>query len=113
MISMEESEMVFGGFEEKNLFKMEASGLHKSFGSGIRTVEFVLLRQKDQIWFVEAKKSCPNRENRFETEEKTKKFEEFYTEVPEKFSDSLQMFLNIVLKRERDMRGVGSALRDM
>ena len=58
--------------------------LHKNLGSGIKTVEFILKYDENSIVFLEAKKSCPNAENRYESEEQEQNFEEYYTSITEK-----------------------------
>ena len=74
-----ESEMNFGKFDETDLFHIENSKIYKDLGSGIKTVEFVLKYDENSIVFLEAKKSCPNAANRYESEEKEEKFEEYYS----------------------------------
>ena len=74
-----ESEMNFGKFNETDLFHIENSKIYKDLGSGIKTVEFVLKYDENSIVFLEAKKSCPNAANRYESEEKEEKFEEYYS----------------------------------
>ena len=69
-----ESEMNFGKFDETNLFHIEDSKIYKDLGSGIKTVEFILKYDENSIVFLEAKKSCPNAVNRYESEEKEQKF---------------------------------------
>ena len=71
-----ESGMNFGKFDDADIFHIEDSQIYKNLGSGIRTVEFILKYDEKSIVFLEAKKSCPNAANRYESEEKEKKFEE-------------------------------------
>lgn len=54
-----ESKMVFGPFEEANVFEIEKSNVNQMIGEHIRTVEFVLRRKENQILFIEAKSSSP------------------------------------------------------
>ena len=42
MKMIKESEMNFGVFDEADLFHIEKSGIYKSLGDGIKTVEFIL-----------------------------------------------------------------------
>ncbi len=107
-----ESDMYFGDYLDDNFFAIEHSSLHNSLGEGIRTVEFVLLQQKNNILFVEAKKSCPNKFNKDESEEKQEKFEEYYREITEKFCDSLQMFLSVVLGKNMSADEMGKNFLD-
>ena len=74
-----ESEMNFGKFDEIDLFHIENSKIYKDLGLGIKTVEFILKYDENSIVFLEAKKSCPNVANRYESEEKEQKFEDYYS----------------------------------
>lgn len=105
-----ESKMNFGEFEEKDLFHIEESKIYKNLGSGIKTVEFILKYNKDSILFLEAKESCPNAANRYETEEKQEKFEEYYRSITEKFITSLQIYLASLLEKYDDISEIGSEL---
>lgn len=73
--------MNFGKFDEAELFHIENSRIYKNLGSGIKTVEFVLRQNKNSIIFLEAKKSCPNAANRYESPKKEEKFEEYYSSI--------------------------------
>ena len=46
-----ESGVAFGEFNSDDLFYIEESDLYKSLGTGIKTVEFIVLDQKDTIIF--------------------------------------------------------------
>lgn len=52
-----ESDMYFGDYLDENFFAIEDSALHQSLGDGIKTVEFILFRKKNKVFFVEAKTS--------------------------------------------------------
>ena len=39
MIQINESDMLFGDFEEESVFQIENSKLHKNVGNGIKVVE--------------------------------------------------------------------------
>lgn len=108
-----ESEMNFGKFDEADLFHIENSNIYKNLGSGIKTVEFVLKYDENSIIFLEAKKSCPNAANRYESEEKEQKFEEYYSSITEKFMASLQIYLAAILDKYQDVSEVGDRLRTM
>lgn len=113
MITINESDMEFGTFQKEKVFRMEDSRLQHSFGEGVKTVEFVLLKDRDKLLFVEAKKSCPNRDNRYENKGKTEKFEGYFSDISDKFVDSLQMMLNIFLDRRTvNLDEVGSHITD-
>ncbi len=108
-----ESEMNFGEFSEENLFHIEDSKIYKDLGSGIKTVEFILKWKKNEILFLEAKTTCPNSANKNESMEKTQKFEEYYSEITEKFIDSLQVYLAAVMGRYQDLAEIGAELRSV
>ncbi len=108
-----ESEMNFGKFDEEGLFHIEDSKIYKDLGDGIRTVEFILKWKKNEILFLEAKTTCPNAANRYESEEKQQKFEEYYSEITEKFIDSLQMYLAAIMGRYQNLAEIGTELRSV
>lgn len=62
-----ESGMNFGKFEDADIFHIENSKIYKDLGTGIKTVEFVLKYNENSVIFLEAKKSCPNAANRYES----------------------------------------------
>lgn len=108
-----ESEMNFGKFDEEALFHIEDSKIYKDLGSGIKTVEFILKYDRNSILFLEAKKSCPNAANRYESEEKEQKFEEYYSSITEKFVASLQIYLAAIMEKYSDTSEVGAELRSV
>lgn len=57
MKSIPESDVIFGPYDEKDLFHIEKSELYKSLGEGLKTVEFILRASTTErgIVFVEAK----------------------------------------------------------
>lgn len=56
---------------------------------------------KKALYFLEAKKSCPNVAKRYENEKKSEKFEEYYTSIVEKFVNSLQVYVAAILNRDQ------------
>lgn len=108
-----ESEMNFGKFDETDLFHIEDSKIYKEIGSGIKTVEFILKYDERSIVFLEAKKSCPNAVNRYESDKKEQKFEEYYSSITEKFIASLQIYLAAILNRFQDTSEIGNELRSI
>lgn len=102
MSLIEESGILFGEFEPERLFVIENSEVQKGAGQGIKTVEFLYLTENENLLFLEAKSSCPNAENKDETELKQKKYEAFFTEITDKFVDSLNMFAVTALGRNND-----------
>lgn len=113
MMIIPESEMNFGPFEEAALFQIERSRIYKELGTGIKTVEFILRYAEDSIVFLEAKKSCPNAANRYESEKKREKFEEYYASITEKFIASLQIYLAAILGKFVNMSEVGAKLQNI
>lgn len=105
-----ESEMDFGKFNEADLFHIENSRIYKNLGSGIKTVEFILKYNTNSILFLEAKKSCPNANNRYDSKEKARKFEEYYSSITEKFISSLQIYLASILDRYQNRTEIGDNL---
>ncbi|MDO5424058.1 MAG: hypothetical protein Q4F41_10065 [Eubacteriales bacterium] len=106
-----ESGVEFGPFEEERLFRIEHSEVHKRAGKGIKAVEFVYLTKKANLLFVEAKTSCPNPENRDKDSDMRKKYEETYSEITDKFIDSLHMFAAMALGRYGEKPGAGQLIR--
>lgn len=108
-----ESEMNFGTFDDADIFHIENSGIYKELGTGIRTVEFVLRYREDSIIFLEAKKSCPNAANRYESEKKEQDFENYYSSIIEKFEDSLQVYLMAIMGKCGDISEIGARLKNV
>ena len=108
-----ESGVNFGPYEESDLFYIEKSDLYRSLGAGIKTTEFVLRANESgmAILFVEAKTNAPNPDHKDDSDEKQRKFEEFYTEVPEKFVDSLGIYTAALLNRYSDCSEIGKNLK--
>jgi hypothetical protein len=76
-------------FIADNTFHIEESSLYKNIGEGVRSVEFI--RIKDNLLvFVEAKTAFPNPNN--PSEENYAKFQSEIGEVCEKFTHSLNLF---------------------
>ncbi len=98
-----ESGMYFGDYPKEDFFAIENSMLHQSMGEGIKTVEFILLRRNNNVLFVEAKTSCPNAINKDESVTKHESFEKYCKEITEKFCDSLDMYLSVVLGKRATM----------
>ena len=67
----------------------------------------------NNIVFLEAKKSCPNVANRYESKEKEQKFEEYYGSITEKFISSLQIYLAAIMNRYQDTSEIGDNLRSV
>ena len=67
----------------------------------------------NNIVFLEAKKSCPNVANRYESKEKEQKFEEYYGSITEKFISSLQIYLAAIMNRYQDTSEIGDNLQSV
>lgn len=110
-VLIKESGIEFGEFEESRLFRIEDSDIYKRLGEGIKTVEFIYLTKKENVLFVEAKTSCPNAANKDDSEDKQKKYEEFYTDIVDKFEDSVNMFAATALGRNEYSDELGESFR--
>lgn len=97
MVQINESNMIFGDFEEDKIFKIEKSKLHNKIGSGIKVVEFILLRNENELDFIEAKSSSPR-----PTRQNIIRFNEFIKEISDKFIHSFNLFYSAILKRNKD-----------
>ncbi len=93
-VTISESGLCFGEFEESNLFYVEQSNVYKSLGSGICTIEFALYNNGD-ILMIEAKSSSPKPNNQDD-------FDSFINETYDKFAHSIDLYFSIVLKRIED-----------
>ena len=66
----------------------------------VSTHDYFLHKYNERsVLFLEAKKSCSNAENRYESEEKEQKFEKYYSSITEKFVAFLQIYLAAILNR--------------
>ncbi len=97
-IIIPESDMKFGTYQEKQVFRIEESEQYKKKlrQQRVRCCEFILLRS-NKLLFIEAKKSYPDPingiikdENQYNTEIK---------EIVEKMRHSLDLYANILLNR--------------
>ena len=70
-----------------------------------------LLYRDKNIFFVEAKSSCPNAANREKSITKQENFEKYYKEITEKFCDSLQMYLSSITGKNKTNDGMGMKLQ--
>ena len=81
-------------FVATNAFHIEESDLYKSLSEGIRSVEFLRVKN-EKLLFIEAKKSFPNPNN--PDASNIKNFQLELDEVCEKFIHSLNLFSSIKL----------------
>jgi hypothetical protein len=98
-----ESGLVFGEYEESDIFHVEQSSIYKSLGEGVCTAEFVLYREPDKILMIEAKSSAPRPSK--EKNAENPDFDRFIDEVYSKFVHSLDLYFSLVLKRLEDRKG--------
>ena len=112
-IVIQESDMRFGEYEKDRVFQIEQCSQYteKLRQNGIKSCEFILLRGK-KLYFVEAKKSCPNQIMAETVEEKRIKYKEYIQEIVLKMKHSLILYSNILLNRY-SMNGVPETLKDL
>lgn len=89
--------MIFGDFEEDKVFKIENSKIHNKIGNEIKVVEFVLLKNDNELNFIEAKSSSPR-----PTKHNIIRFNEFIDEISDKFIHSFNLFYSTILRRNKD-----------
>ncbi|SEQ64722.1 hypothetical protein [Butyrivibrio sp. TB] len=95
MVQIKESNMVFGNYDDEELFYIEESDIYKTICiKQISSVEFIL-HKDDNLLFVEAKSSAPNPEGKGGQE----RFQEFLDEIFDKFVDSLEIFQRVWIER--------------
>ncbi len=79
---------------ENNVFRIEQSNIYKNLGKGIKTVEFILLKNEKKLLFIEAKSSSPR-----PSKESNERFDVFLSEISDKFIHSFNLYLSAVLGR--------------
>ena len=115
-VIIEESGLRFGEYDEDQVFRIETSAQYtKSLrNKGIKSCEFVL-KKDSELFFIEAKSSCPRQVTKDvpddKKESKEKKYEEFIEEIASKMRHSLALYGNILLKRY-SQEGLTSNLAD-
>lgn len=105
MLSILESGMEFGCYRPEQVLKIENSQMHKQAGACVKSVEFVLLREKNKIFFIEAKSSSPKETTSW------KRYQEFLDEITEKFIHSFDMLCAWYLGRLDDGGQAGAELK--
>lgn len=88
-----ESELTFGPFPEGHCFYIEKSQTYKRIESGVKMVEFLLLRtsvtaNKTAIWMIEAKKSSPNPNTHGKLEERMNEVSKKLNSNSSEYSDA-------------------------
>lgn len=99
-IIIQESDMQFGKYKEQEVFQLEKSRqyMEKLRPNGVKSCEFIL-RRKNRLYFIEAKKSCPRQIMADTPEEKRKKYKEYVYDIVLKMRHSLSLYANILLER--------------
>lgn len=98
MITISESGMKFGPYEEMDIINWEKSSLYKSFGVGLKSVEFIYLEKKCAFCLLEAKTTAPNPLGPKGQEG----FDEYIGEVSEKLIHTFDLFISSLLGRYAD-----------
>lgn len=101
-----ESGMEFGPFNKEFIYEIEKSKLVKRLK--IKIVEFVVY-YKRAIIFLEAKSSSPMPKEKSTSE--FNNFDEYIDEIVEKFTNSVNLFFSLNLKRYDD--NMGAKLKEM
>lgn len=96
---VEESGMCFGPFPSEALIRIEKIPDYTAIQKGMHISEFVYYdKQKQKLISLEAKTSAPN-PNSEKTENPKENFRGFIYEMREKFENSLDLYLNMALKK--------------
>lgn len=98
MISIEESEMTFGPFDEEFFFHIEKSEVFHGITEHVKMVEFIINKEPEginQIILIEAKQSSPHPAN-------LNDWDAYLTDLKEKFENGLHLFIALYLRRYHD-----------
>lgn len=98
---IEESGMRFGDYDDDAIFHIENSAQYRThlMPNGVKSCEFILLRGKS-LYFVEAKKSCPNQISDDTPEEKRAKYSEYIHDIVDKARHSVSLYASILLGKQ-------------
>lgn len=107
MITIYESGMRFGPFSESDIYYIEKSQLYQGI-SNSKTVEFILARRENSLYFVEAKSSSPR-----PTAENAVPFDVFIDEITDKFIHSLNLYYAGILKRHEVNNDIPDEFQEM
>ncbi|MGO5138574.1 hypothetical protein ACTQ31_17840 [Clostridium butyricum] len=108
MIQINESNMIFGYFEEDRVFQIENSKLHKNIGNGIKVVEFILLSKENELSFIEAKSSSPK-----PIKDNIIRFNEFINEISDKFIHSFNLYYSAILQRCKECEELNASFMNL
>ncbi|MDZ4287820.1 MAG: hypothetical protein U0984_07670, partial [Prosthecobacter sp.] len=96
-VTIEESGMVFGPYNEGECFRIEASEAYRAIQTGVMMAEFLLIRNSSDrraVWIIEAKSRSPHAGAK-------QRFDEFIGELREKLVNALHLGLASCLGRHR------------
>lgn len=99
-VTILESDMQFGEYTEEQVFHLEKSTqyVRKLRPNGIKSCEFIL-RRDSELFFVEAKSTCPKQIIADTPEEKRIKYNAYVQDIILKTRHSLTLYANILLQR--------------
>jgi len=99
MITIEESGMSFGPYSPGSVFQIEQSPAVQARLSpnGIKVCEFIWRSPGENIYLVEAKSSVPSKNVSID------RYNEFFSEILEKFDNSLQIVASGLLAQKPDL----------
>lgn len=104
MITITESDMNFGPYEEEDVFYIENSKIYNKIKNKVKIAEFVL-KKNNALIFIEAKSSVPNSNGKNPNGENKDDFDKYINEIVEKLNNSLDILLSAklnILKDEYD-----------
>lgn len=91
-ITIRESGLEFGPFDDTRCFHVERSALYAGLGEGVKMVEFILVKPGrggvTNLLCVEAKSSAPRRETQ-------PRFDTYFEEIRDKMLNALLLFLGM------------------
>ena len=90
--------MLFGPFEDENIFHIEKSKVYCSLGTHVKITEFLLLKQNEKqphVWLIEAKQSSPSPLS-------TIAWTDYISELKEKFQNAILLFIALYENRHSD-----------
>ena len=87
MKTITESGMIFGPFDDGEIFHIEQSNLYQFLAKGVKSIEFIYSPQKNVILFVEAKSSSPRLDNNID-------FDGFISDISNKLIHSLELYIS-------------------
>lgn len=107
MITIKESGMEFGPFDESQVYHIEKSQLYKKT-QNVKTVEFILNIGTNSLQFVEAKSGSPR-----PVPDNNVSFENFICEISEKFLHSLNLYYSAILKRHESNNDIPNRFKNL